>query len=145
MQSEILRTVACNFRSRRRTIWYAQWRLRDIAVLRQQRGFQPMNSAWRVWFGLGLAGILAAGAPAAEPASGWRGNATGLWPDCTAPLEWHRLARGAMEGLRGQAGRPGQADSGNAPPIQKGLPAEWLVLGPLPVADSVANLDDDLL
>lgn len=104
-----------------------------------------MNSAWRVWFGIGLAGILAAGAPAAEPASGWRGNATGLWPDCTAPLEWHRLAHGAMEGLRGQASRPAQAESGDAQPIRKGLPAEWLVLGPLSVADSVANLDDDLL
>jgi hypothetical protein len=104
-----------------------------------------MNSAWRVSIGFGLAVILSAGAFAAEPVSGWRGNATGLWPECTALLEWHRLAHGAMEGLRGQANLPQLAEVGDAPLVRKGLPAEWLVLGPFTVADSVANLDDDLL
>lgn len=45
---------------------------------------------------------------AVEPASGWRGNATGLWPDAQAPLEWKRLAHGALEGMRAQADRPTQ-------------------------------------
>src|SRR5579871_2141706 len=43
--------------------------------------------------------ILLAGfdrAPAADVASGWRGNGTGLWPDTTAPLNWSRIAKGAM-------------------------------------------------
>jgi len=85
------------------------------------------------------------GARAGEPASGWRGNVTGLWADCTAPLEWHRLAHGVMEGARCQANRPAEGDSDRAPRIPKGLVTEWLVFGPMTVADSVANFDDDLL
>jgi len=90
-------------------------------------------------------GILAAAVSGGEPATGWRGNGTGLWPGSTAPLEWHRLARGAMEGLRGQANRPAGSDAHEAPLVRKGLPAEWLVLGTIPLRDSVENLDDDLL
>jgi len=82
---------------------------------------------------------------AEEPASGWRGNATGLWPDAKAPLEWRRLAHGSMEGMRAQANQPTQAEPGDAPAVRKGLIAEWLVLGPFSVGDSVENLDDDLL
>jgi len=82
---------------------------------------------------------------AAEPASGWRGNATGLWPNSKAPLEWHRIAHGALEGMRAQADRPTQEGSGKAPEVRKGLIEEWLVLGPIAVTDSVENFDDDLL
>lgn len=82
---------------------------------------------------------------AAEPASGWRGNATGLWPNSKAPLEWQRLAHGALEGMRAQANRPTQAGAGDAPAAPKGLIAEWLVLGPFSVRDAVENFDDDLL
>jgi len=82
---------------------------------------------------------------AAEPASGWRGNATGLWPNSKAPLEWHRLAHGPLEGMGAQANRPTQADAGNAPAVPKGLISEWLVLGPFSVSDSVEKFDDDLL
>ncbi len=81
---------------------------------------------------------------AAEPASGWRGNGTGLWPDTIAPLHWQRIVRGAMEGMRGQANRPGETDAKRAPLIHKGLPAEWLTLGPFPVADSIKDIDRDL-
>ena len=84
-------------------------------------------------------------ATAAEPASGWRGNATGLWPDTNAPTEWKRLAHGALEEMRAQADRPTQSGAGAAPAVRKGLVAEWLVLGPFSVGDSVANLDDDLI
>lgn len=104
-----------------------------------------MNRRLRVWTGLSLVAFLLATAIAMEPVTGWRGNGTGLWPNSTAPLEWHRLAHGAMEGLRCQANRPENADVGNAPPVPKGLPGEWLVLGPLTLLDSVANFDDDLL
>jgi outer membrane protein assembly factor BamB len=96
-----------------------------------------------LWCCVSLLSSLAMGG---EPASGWRGNATGLWPNSTAPLEWHRLAHGAMEGMRAQAGRPTGVEVSDATPrVQKGLIAEWLKLGPLTVRDSVANLDDDLL
>ena len=36
---------------------------------------------------------------AADPVSGWRGNQTGLWPDAKPPLEWHRIPRGALDGM----------------------------------------------
>jgi outer membrane protein assembly factor BamB len=90
--------------------------------------------------------LFAGLARGAEPASGWRGNATGLWPDSAAPLEWRRIAHGAMEGLRVQASRPTQPIANDAAPlVQKGLMNEWLTLGPLPVHHSVENFDDDLL
>ena len=82
---------------------------------------------------------------AAEPVSGWRGNETGLWPDSKAPLEWHRLEHGPLEGMRAQADRPTNARAGNAPAAPNGLIAEWLVLGPLPVRDAVESFDDDLI
>lgn len=104
-----------------------------------------MSIASRVWPVLCFLCILPI-AQAGEPATGWRGNATGLWPDSTAPLEWRRLAHGALEGMRAQATRPDGAEATpSAARVAKGLLPEWLVLGPLPVADSVKNLDDDLL
>jgi hypothetical protein len=75
--------------------------------------------------------LLVLNAPAAEPAAGWRGNATGLWPDAKAPIEWKRLAHGALEGMRAQADRPMLSSEGKAPKapkVRKGLIAEWLVL-----------------
>ncbi len=104
-----------------------------------------MNKISPGWLGLCFAGVISAGATAAEPASGWRGNATGLWPNTTAPVEWHRIAHGALEGMRAQANRPADADAKEAPLVQKGLVGEWLTLGPFAVRDSIANFDDDLL
>ena len=97
-------------------------------------------SAW-----LCCVGSLASTAHGGEPVSGWRGNATGLWPEATAPMEWHRLAQGALKGLRGQTNRPAGAEVADAPLVPKGLVREWLVLRRLSVRDSVENLDDDLL
>ncbi len=89
-----------------------------------------------------------ASAFAGEPATGWRGNGTGLWPECKAPLTWSRIAHGAMEGMKAQAGRPREpqdASEEKAPAVRKGLVPEWLVLGPIGVADSVKGFDNDLL
>ncbi len=76
---------------------------------------------------------LAAG-PAVENtfATGWRGNGTGLYPDSTAPTEWHRIPRGALDGLTARAGKAGDGVA-----VRKGLLRHWLVLGPFPVKDSV--------
>lgn len=104
-----------------------------------------MNQATRIALGVCCWMLFASTLLAAEPATGWRGNATGLWPTTKAPLEWHRLAHGSLEGLRAQADRPAQADAGNAPAAPKGLIAEWLVLGPFAVTDSVEKFDEDLL
>lgn len=82
---------------------------------------------------------------AAEPANGWRGNGTGLWPDARPPLEWHRLPKGAMEGLRCSANKPASAESAEATLVLKGLLREWLILGPFAVGDSVKDFDQDLL
>lgn len=80
-----------------------------------------------------------------DPASGWRGNGTGLWPDAKPPVHWYRTPRGALEGLRATANRPADEKPGNAPIVEKGLLRDWLVLGPFPVNDSVKDFDKDLL
>lgn len=105
-----------------------------------------------------LAGGFLAATPlsfSAEPANGWRGNGTGLWPEAKIPREWSRVPHGAMEGLRNSAALPAKASGGREPPdtsadtptevVQKGLLRNWLVLGPFPVKDSVADFDKDLI
>src|SRR6478672_3528212 len=91
--------------------------------------------------------ILLIGFPllAAEPTSGWRGNGTGLWPDATPPLEWHRLPLGAMEGMRASAEPPKGKDAGESPLVLKGLMRDWLVVGPFTVENSLKDIDRDLL
>src|SRR5687768_14405863 len=104
-----------------------------------------MNKPWQVLFAWCCVGISPWLLTAAEPATGWRGNGTGLWPQSKAPLEWGRIAHGALEGMRCQASRPAADAKVDAVPlVQKGLPGEWLLLGPLPVQHSVENFDDDL-
>lgn len=105
-----------------------------------------MSKTWRVVLAWCAVGFLSATLSATEPASGWRGNGTGLWPQSTAPRDWHRIAHGALEGLRGQANRPANDTQVAAVPlVKKGLPAEWLVWGPLPIRHSVEDFDQDLL
>src|SRR5438309_2195008 len=104
-----------------------------------------MRFAWLILIALLMECLIIDSSPAGEPATGWRGNGTGLWPESTAPIEWSRIAHGAMEGMCSQANCPAKADKENAPAVKKGLIAEWLVLGPLPVADSVKEFDKDLL
>ncbi|MGI8978398.1 MAG: hypothetical protein ACR2FY_04160 [Pirellulaceae bacterium] len=98
---------------------------------------------------LALLNALAFNVIAAEPANGWRGNGTGLWPEARIPKEWGRVPHGAMEGLRNSATLP-KASGGREPPdvsevVQKGLLRNWLVLGPFPVKDSVTDFDQDLI
>lgn len=81
----------------------------------------------------------------AEPANGWRGNGTGLWPDSKPPLTWHRLPRGAMETLRCTANKPAGTEPGDAPRVVKGLMRNWLVLGPFAVEDSSKDFDKDFI
>ena len=97
---------------------------------------------------------ITSAAHAGEPANGWRGNGTGLWPDAKIPREWGRVPHGAMEGMRNSASGGRQPldtkasdtkDLDSAEVVEKGLLRNWLVLGPFPVKDSVANFDDDLL
>lgn len=80
-----------------------------------------------------------------EPANGWRGNATGLWPAAQVPTEWYRVPRGAMRDLRSQASRPETTKAGQASLVEKGLLRDWLVVGPFVVNDSAKEFDRDLL
>jgi outer membrane protein assembly factor BamB len=89
--------------------------------------------------------VWAAASLAGEPVGGWRGNRTGLWPEGHPPLVWQRIAKGAMEGLRCRADKPAGADAGDAPLVEKGLPRDWLVLGPFAVAESEKDFDRDPL
>lgn len=92
-----------------------------------------------------MALVVPAFALAAEPANGWRGNGTGLWPAARPPREWHRIPRGAMEDLRCSANKPAAAEAGETPRVVKGLLCDWLVLGPFAVEDSVKDFDRDFL
>lgn len=85
--------------------------------------------------------VLVPSSPAQDATVGWRGNWTGLWPDYKGPLEWHRLARGIMDGLRARADRPTGKAEADASQVENGLIRDWLVLGPIPVANSVKDFD----
>jgi outer membrane protein assembly factor BamB len=87
----------------------------------------------------------AAAGRAADPVSGWRGNGTGLWPDAKPPLEWYRIPRGALDGLRASADPPKGKEHGDAPLVAKGLVRDWLVAGPFAVENSVKDFDRDFL
>ena len=89
--------------------------------------------------------VVAAATLAGEPVGGWRGNRTGLWPEGNPPLVWRRIAKGAMEGLRCQGGKPAGGNAADAPLVEKGLLRDWLVLGPFPVEDSDRDFDRDPL
>jgi outer membrane protein assembly factor BamB len=92
-----------------------------------------------------VGGLLVSSTPAAEPAAGWRGNGTGLWPEANPPLEWFRVPRGALDGMRARAARPAGTAAGDAPLIDKGRLPDWLVLGPFAVKDSVRDFDEEAL
>jgi outer membrane protein assembly factor BamB len=81
----------------------------------------------------------------ADTATGWRGNGTGLWPDSHPPLEWRRIPKGVLAGLRARAERPDDKAAPNGAPLAKGLVRDWLVLGPFPVADSVRDFNKEQL
>lgn len=86
---------------------------------------------------------LASSVGAADPVGGWRGNGTGIWPNGRPPLEWRRIPRGAMDGLRSQVDAPRDANPGDAPLVQKGQIRQWLVMGAFRVADTAKEFDVD--
>jgi outer membrane protein assembly factor BamB len=93
----------------------------------------------RYALGLSVVLVMALAVSAGQPANGWRGNGTGLFPKSTAPLEWYRRPKGVITDIRTRAERP--ADKAEGQSLEKGIVREWLVLGPLPVADSVQDFD----
>src|SRR5438876_11390926 len=81
-------------------------------------------------------------ADSADAFNGWRGNGTGLWPAAHPPLEWSRIPQGAAADLRSSADRPDDKTLAGAPPLQKGLVRDWLVIGPFAVKHSVRDFND---
>ena len=81
--------------------------------------------------------------PDTQPiANGWRGNGTGLWPDARPPSEWYRIPKGILNNLATRVDRPKERHKENdGLPLAKGIVREWLVLGPIPVQDSVKDFD----
>lgn len=90
---------------------------------------------------IALGGALSA----AEPLGGWRGNGTGVWLQGQPPLEWGRIPRGALDGLRAKAGRPQGDPAEDGYVVDKGQIREWLVIGPFPVEDSARDFDREPL
>ena len=89
---------------------------------------------------LSAAVCLAEESPAAKTV-GWRGNWTGVFPDAHPPTEWSRLAKGVVAGMTCQAARPAEGAAGGGKPLDAGLPRDWLIVGPMPVGDSVKEFD----
>jgi len=87
------------------------------------------------------AGHCPAGEAPVPKTFGWRGNWTGLYPDASPPLRWGRIAEGAVAGMSCQAAKPALSTARAAQPVQNGLIRDWLVLGPLPVDDSVQDFN----
>jgi outer membrane protein assembly factor BamB len=77
--------------------------------------------------------------------SGWRGNLTGLFPDCTAPVEWSMVSTGVTEGLKCAASAPADGNPKDAVPVEQGLLKKWLAIGPFNVKDGSADFAKELL
>ncbi|OAI47567.1 hypothetical protein AYO44_01435 [Planctomycetaceae bacterium SCGC AG-212-F19] len=78
----------------------------------------------------------------ADPANGWRGNGTGLWPDARPPMTWSRTPQGVLGDLRARPGRPDDKAAADAPRLEKGLVRDWLIIGPFSVKDSVRDFHE---
>ena len=52
---------------------------------------------------LTLGSLACAYADPTDPANGWRGNGTGLWPNARPPLQWQRIPLGIVANLRARA------------------------------------------
>ena len=93
-----------------------------------------------------LAGVLATSVCSGEEplkTFGWRGNWTGLFPDARPPLEWARIAKGAVAGMTCQAARPADDAPKSGQSAKDGLLRDWVVIGPLSVADSLKDFDKE--
>ncbi len=76
---------------------------------------------------------------------GWRGNQTGLFPDCTAPTEWSLVSTGPAEGMQSAATLPADGGSKDVVPVVGGLLTKWLVIGPFAVKNGTADFAKELI
>jgi len=73
--------------------------------------------------------------PSSEHPFGWRGDGSGRFPGANPPVHWGRAAK-SIKALRSQATKPKAGETGK--PIPDGVIHEWLVLGPVPLADEAS-------
>jgi outer membrane protein assembly factor BamB len=83
--------------------------------------------------------------PTAERPCGWRGDWTGRFPGATPPTTWSRRIRGVTTTLRYQAAKPAGDPSKESRPLEYFSIKDWLVAGPIAIADPVKDIDQDFL
>ncbi len=76
---------------------------------------------------------------------GWRRDGTGRYPEAKPPMHWGRWVKGLWWDLRCQPDKPAGDDPGSARPLDMGMPADWLIVGPFPLEKFSKNLDDEIL
>jgi outer membrane protein assembly factor BamB len=82
---------------------------------------------------------------ATQPAYGWRGNLTGLFPQAQVPAEWSNVSTGPAEGLKCTTTQPAGGGDKDAAAVTKGLVNQWLVVGPFTVQDATKEFDAELI
>jgi outer membrane protein assembly factor BamB len=83
--------------------------------------------------------------PTPERPCGWRGDWSGRFTGATPPTAWSRRVRGITSALRYQAAKPSGEPSKDSRPLEYFSVKDWLVAGPIPVKDPVADLEQDFL
>src|SRR5262245_57465262 len=80
-----------------------------------------------------------------ERPCGWRGDWTGRFPGATPPTTWSRRIHGVTTTLRYQAAKPAGEPSKDSRPLEYFSIKDWLVAGPIPIADPVKDIEQDFL
>lgn len=83
--------------------------------------------------------------PSPERPCGWRGDWSGRFPGATPPTTWSRRVHGITTSLRYQAARPTGDPAKESRALEYFSVKDWLVTGPIPVKDPVADIDQDFL
>src|SRR5512146_1470676 len=76
---------------------------------------------------------------------GWRGNWTGLYPDAQVPAQWSNVSTGPMAGMKCAATQPADGSDKDAVPVLKGMPTNWLVIGPWTMPDANKDFDREMI
>jgi len=83
--------------------------------------------------------------PSLDRPVGWRGDWTGRYPGATPPTTWSRRVHGITTSLRYQAARPAGDPGKDSKALEYFSIKDWLVSGPVSVADPVKDIDQDHL
>ena len=94
-----------------------------------------LASPWVLWFS-------ACFAMAQQPRIvGWRGDGSGKYLSAESPATWSRVST-IVQGLRFLAREPKSGEPGTLMP--DGVIRQWLILGPVPIAEDALVEEDTL-